>query len=78
MKLLDQRQAESTAELGRVWLEFDRAGAADRWINYLATHTGRATAQRGGASRGPDNRLPRPAGEYTQILSSAEPAGGGW
>jgi CHAD domain-containing protein len=45
LKMLDQRQAEKTAGLGRLWLEFDRAGAAARWLNYLAVYAGRARRQ---------------------------------
>ena len=45
LQMLDQRQAEKTAGLGRLWLEFDRAGAADRWLNYLAVYAGRARRQ---------------------------------
>ena len=45
LNMLDQRQAEKTAELGRLWLEFDHAGAAGRWLNYLAVYAGRARRQ---------------------------------
>ncbi len=41
LRFLDRRQAERVAELGRVWLEFDREGASARWINYLAVYPGR-------------------------------------
>ena len=41
LRMLDRRQEEKTAELGRLWLEFDREGAARRWINYLAVYPGR-------------------------------------
>jgi len=41
IQALDRRQAEKTAELGRIWLEFDREGASRRWVNYLAVYPGR-------------------------------------
>jgi CHAD domain-containing protein len=45
LKMLDQRQAEKTAGMGSLWLEFDRAGAAARWLNYLTVYAGRARRQ---------------------------------
>lgn len=41
LRMLDRRQADKTAEIGRIWLEFDREGACARWTNYLDLHAGR-------------------------------------
>jgi CHAD domain-containing protein len=41
LRLLDRRQADSTSELGRIWLEFDREGACARWVKYLDLYAGR-------------------------------------
>jgi CHAD domain-containing protein len=48
LRLLDRREAQRTAELGRLWLEFDREGACARWIKYLDTYAGRANRKSSG------------------------------
>ncbi|MBI4875138.1 MAG: CHAD domain-containing protein [Acidobacteria bacterium] len=51
LRTLDRRQGERIAELAQTWPEFDRAGACERWLKYLAAHSGRAAPEPARRSR---------------------------
>lgn len=46
LRSLDRRQAAKTAEVSRLWTQFDRPGASRRWLNYLAVYPGRVRSVR--------------------------------